>query len=405
MFARTSRHQLRTARLFSTNSSTNADKLAQLEKRIVQLEQLLATQSAVKYRPLGSTNLKVSSLSLGCAPLGGVYGGLSQDVANNIVLTCLRRGINFFDTSPYYGDKTSEIVLGKALRNAQETGEFNREDFILATKCGRYADGTDFSGKTVESSIKESMSRLQTDYIDVMQCHDIEFASSLQQVIQEAIPALQDAKTNGDIKHIGITGLPLQVLDYVLEQVDGPAALGKSNETRVIDSILTYCCYTLNNTQLTDYLPRWKHRGIGVIQGGATSMGLLTPSGPPDWHPAPDQVRDACADAVQRCEELGEDIVKLSFQHTFQQEDISTCLVGVVDTLAMEENLIWMNEELDAEQQAAIEEIKRVLAPIRNRIWVENGSEENIALASGGFWSKTHGRVEKVIQGSGSNLG
>ena len=160
MFARTSKQQLCTARLFSTNSSTNADKLLQLEKRIVQLEQLLATQSAVKYRPLGSTNLKVSSLSLGCAPLGGVYGGMSQDVANNIVLTCLRRGINFFDTSPYYGNKTSEIALGKALRNAQETGEFGREDFILATKCGRYAEGTDFSGKTVESSIKESMSRL-----------------------------------------------------------------------------------------------------------------------------------------------------------------------------------------------------------------------------------------------------
>ena len=71
----------------------------------------------------------------------------------------------------------------------------------------------------------------------------------------------------------------------------------------------------------------------------------------------------------------------------------------------MEENLIWMNEELDAEQQAAIADIQTVLAPIRNRIWVENGSEENIALASGGFWSKTRDGVEKVIQGSGSNLG
>jgi L-galactose dehydrogenase len=389
--------------LFSTTSSSVNEQILQLEKRVAQLEKMVeSTKSAVKYRHLGSTNLRVSKLSLGCAPFGGVYGGMSQEVANNIILTCLRRGINFFDTSPYYGDYKSEIVLGKALRNAQETGEFQRSDYILATKCGRYVSGTDFSGATIEKSVIESMDRLQTDYIDIMQCHDIEFASSLHQVIQEAIPALEDAKNNNHINHIGITGLPLHVLDYVIEQVDGPASL--ANENRIIDTILTYCCYTLNNTQLTEFLPRWKHRGIGIIQGGATSMGLLTPNGPQDWHPAPDQVRDACYNAVKYCEKLGEDIVKLSFQYTFQENDISTCLVGVIDTNAMEENLIWMNEDINEETEELIKDIQNVLAPIRNRIWVESGSEENIALASSGFWSKNHSG-EKIIQGNSTNLG
>ena len=96
------------------SSSVNVDsKIQQLEARVAQLEQVLSSQSAMKYRQLGSTNLRVSALSLGCAPLGGVYGGMSQDVANNIVMNCLRKGINFFDTSPYYGDLQSELVLGR----------------------------------------------------------------------------------------------------------------------------------------------------------------------------------------------------------------------------------------------------------------------------------------------------
>jgi L-galactose dehydrogenase len=400
-----------TSRLLS--SSTNlVSKIQHLEARIAQLEQLLssksAMKSAMKYRQLGSTNLRVSALSLGCAPLGGVYGGMSQDVANNIVLNCLRKGINFFDTSPYYGNLQSELVLGRALRNATDSGEFQRSDFIVATKVGRYTSGTDFSAEAVECSVGESMERLQIDSIDLIQCHDIEFAKSLDQVVHECLPALSNLKKKKVVGHVGITGLPLKVLDYVIEQVDGPAVTAggsrssSSGDGRVIDTILTYCCYTLNNTGLTEYLPRWKHRRLGIIQGGVTSMGLLTPGGPPDWHPAPEQVRAACRDAASLAEELGENIVKISFQHTFAEQDIHTCLIGVVEEKALDENVQWSNEPMNLE---LIEEIQSILAPIRNRIWVESGSEENIALASGGFWSKGRGGMENVIIGKSKNLG
>ena len=294
----------------------------------------------------------------------------------------------------------------RALRHAVDSGEFQRNDFIVATKVGRYASGTDFSAERVERSVGESMERLQIDSIDLIQCHDIEFATSLEQVVHEGLPALSVLKKKGIVNHIGITGLPLQVLDFVIEQVDGPAATasgsggGVGNKDRVIDTILTYCCYTLNNTGLIEYLPRWKHRGIGIIQGGATSMGLLTPGGPQDWHPAPDQVRDACRDAAKLAEELGENIVKISFQHTFAEPDIHTCLVGVVEEKALDENIQWLNEPIN---QDLIDEIQLALAPIRNRIWVESGSEENIALASGGFWSRDHGK-EKIIIGQSKNL-
>mmetsp|Transcript_39386 Transcript_39386/g.77493 ORF Transcript_39386/g.77493 Transcript_39386/m.77493 type:complete len:408 (-) Transcript_39386:121-1344(-) len=390
------------ARLRKFSSSSNDQRIQELELRVKQLEQMLAPSiPQMKYRQLGNTDLRVSAVSLGCAGLGGVYGGVDQDQANEIVLTALRRGINFFDTSPYYGDTLSETVLGKCFQHALSTGEFKRSDFYIATKVGRYGSGADFSGARVEASIQESLDRLQTDSLDLVQCHDIEFASSLDQVVHEALPALFSAKAAGKVRHVGITGLPLSVIDYVLEQHDGPAyqAAGRPREN-MIDTILSYCCYTLNNTGLEAYLPRWKHRGIGIIQGGATSMGLLTPGGPQDWHPAPDQVRLACREAVELCERLGEDAVKLAFQYTYSQPDIATVLVGTISKEAVETNLQWTSTPPNPDLVAEVQEI---LAPIRNKLWVEKGSEENIALSSGGFWAGGR-QGQNVIAGVSRNL-
>ena len=69
----------------------------------------------MQYRPLGNTGLKVSVLSYGASPLGGVFGDVDQSVGIRTVHTALDHGINFIDVSPYYGDTKAETVLGKAL--------------------------------------------------------------------------------------------------------------------------------------------------------------------------------------------------------------------------------------------------------------------------------------------------
>lgn len=71
----------------------------------------------------------------------------------------------------YYGGTLSETVLGKAL----EAVGVRREEFIVSTKCGRYEDGFDFSAQRVTRSVDESLARLRLDYVDILQCHDIEF--------------------------------------------------------------------------------------------------------------------------------------------------------------------------------------------------------------------------------------
>lgn len=80
-------------------------------------------------------------------------------------------GINFFDTSPFYGVTRSETVLGRALAGLP------RSEIVVATKCGRYGpDDFDFSRARVLREFDASLQRLGLDYVDILQCHDIEFA-------------------------------------------------------------------------------------------------------------------------------------------------------------------------------------------------------------------------------------
>jgi L-galactose dehydrogenase len=101
-------------------------------------------------------------------------------------------------------------VLGKALK----TLTVPREQLVISTKCGRYGSGFDFSAKCVTASVDESLKRLNLEYVDFIQCHDIEFGD-LDQVINETLPALVKLKETGKVRFIGITGLPLKIYHYV----------------------------------------------------------------------------------------------------------------------------------------------------------------------------------------------
>lgn len=98
----------------------------------------------------------------------------------------------------------------------------------------------------------------------------------LFQIINETIPALQKLKDAGKIRFIGITGLPLRIFTYVLDRVP----------PGTVDVILSYCHYSINDSTLEGLIPYLKSKGVGVISASPLAMGLLTESGPPEWHPA-----------------------------------------------------------------------------------------------------------------------
>ncbi len=184
-------------------------------------------------------------------------------------------GINFIDTSPYYGRGTSECLLGFALR------EIPREKYFLGTKLGRYdRHHFDFSAERVVESVDVSLQRMGVDYLDLILCHDIEFVD-MSQIVDVTLPALRKLQRQGKVRFVGISGYPMKIFRYVLERTD-------------LDVILSYNHYTLQNTMLADLVPYLKKKEVGIMNAAPFSARLLTNAPLPAWHKATDAVRSVC---------------------------------------------------------------------------------------------------------------
>jgi L-galactose dehydrogenase len=307
----------------------------------------------MEYRKLGKTDLNLSLVGFGGAALGGVFGNFDLGEGTRAVHLAVDSGINFFDTSPYYGITLAETRLGAALVG-------RRERVILATKCGRYGmDEFDFSAKRVIASIDESLRRLQTDYIDLFQVHDLEFGDA-QQIINETIPALRRLQQQGKARYIGITGYP-------------PKLLRRIAEAAPVDSILTYCHYNLMNTDMDEVLTAFaRERGIGLINAAALHMGILTENGPAEWHPAPQAVRDAGRKAAEFCRSRGADIARVAMHFSLDHPYVSSTLVGIANTRQVEASLELLRTSTDPALQR---EVQAILDPVFNYVWPSGRSE------------------------------
>ncbi len=310
----------------------------------------------MRYTEIGKTGLKISNLCFGASSLGSVFHETKEAESIKAVETAIEGGINFIDVSPYYGHYKAETVLGKALKILP------RDKYYLSTKVGRYGkDGVntwDYSAKRATESVYESMERLNIDYIDLINVHDIEFQAALpgglQKVCDETLPALVELREKGVVGHVGITDLQLKNLKWVIEHC----------EKGTVESVLNFCHYCLNDDELVDYLDFFEANEIGVINASPLSMGLLTKRGVPDWHPAPKPLVEACTKAAQYCESKGYPIEKLAVQYSVSNPRIAGTLFSSANPENVKRNIAWANEEPDwqlvKEVQEIIGEQKRV---------------------------------------------
>jgi len=301
----------------------------------------------MEYRKLGRTDLQVSVLGFGTAPLGNVYGTTEPSQGERAVHFAIESGINFFDSSPYYGLTLSEERLGKALVGW-------RDKVVLATKCGRYGlDAFDFSAGRVTASVDESLRRLKTDYIDLFQAHDVEFGD-VDQIIHETVPAMRKIQGQGKARYIGITGYPLKTLIRIAKAVP-------------VDTILSYSRYNLMITDMDDVLtPFAKQHGIGLINAAGLHMGILTQEGAPAWHPAPPAVHRAARQAADLCRERGVDIAEVAIRFCLEHPYVSSTLVGIASEAQVKANLKLLRVQTDP---ALIDEIRSVVGPVFNYVW------------------------------------
>ncbi len=310
----------------------------------------------MEYREIGKTGMRVTNISFGASSLGGVFHSLKEDEGIATVHTAVDNGINFIDVSPYYGHLKAEIVLGKALKN------IDRKKYYLSTKVGRYGKDDvntwDYSARRSIESVYESMERLNIDYIDLVNVHDIEFAD-LEQVCKETLPALVELRTKGIVKHVGITNLTLRHFKYVIDHV--PAG--------TVESILSFCHYCLNDDALTDYLDYFEQRSIGVINASPFSMGLLTERGAPAWHPAPKPLQDLCKKAAAYCKSKGKSIEQLAVKYAVNNPRIATTLFSTTRPEAVLQNIRWANEPLDED---LLREVQAILEPRFRDTWLNS---------------------------------
>jgi L-galactose dehydrogenase len=311
----------------------------------------------MQYRTLGATGVSVSALAFGGSSLGSEFRPIDEAEGIRAVHTALDNGINLIDTAPYYGRTTAETVLGKALKGV------SRDRYVLATKVARYGKTQaefDFSAARVKRGIDESLARLGVDHVDFLQVHDMEFGD-LEQIITETIPALREVQQAGKARFVGITCLPVKLFRLVMDRVQ-------------VDQIQSYCHYCLNDTALADLLPYFKSKGVGIFNSAPLAMRLLSNEGPPDWHPAPAELKRRCVEAAELCKAKGTDLGRLALRFAMENPDIHTHVVGTASSKRVLENIADATAPLDHE---LLVRVLAVLKPVHNVTWSSGRTENN----------------------------
>ncbi|HEV2121912.1 MAG TPA: aldo/keto reductase, partial [Chloroflexota bacterium] len=154
--------------------------------------------------PLGKTSLRVTQLSLGGAPIGGLQGDQANETAQDIIMRAYELGIRAFDTAPLYGSGASERRIGRAL------AQLPREEIVVATKVGRLIrpgeNGShkpvfDFSYDGVMRSVEESLERMTLDRLDVLHIHDPD--RHYDDALSGAYKALDELRRQGVVGAVG----------------------------------------------------------------------------------------------------------------------------------------------------------------------------------------------------------
>ncbi|MDM5235799.1 aldo/keto reductase [Bacillus cereus] len=205
----------------------------------------------MKKRQLGNSDLFVTEMGLGCMSLG-----TSEAEAMRIIDEAIDLGINFFDTADLYDYGLNEEFVGKSLKG-------KRDQIVLTTKVGnRWTEekngwSWDPSKAYIKAEVKESLRRLQTDYIDLYQLH----GGTIEDPIDEAIEAFEELKKEGIIRYYGISSIrPNVIREY-------------AKRSNIVSVLMEY---SLLNRRPEEWFPILNEHQISVIARGPLAKGILT---------------------------------------------------------------------------------------------------------------------------------
>jgi 1-deoxyxylulose-5-phosphate synthase len=310
----------------------------------------------MRYRTLGTSELKVSEISLGSWLT--YSGGVPREKAVACIDRAFDVGINFFDTSNIYGRGTAETFLGEVLRGRA------RDSYVLATKVFFPMTEKDrgLSAAQIEKQLADSLRRLKTDHVDVYQCHRYDEATPLEETMQ----ALTRAIEQGKARCIGFSEWsPAQIRAAV-------AMVGSKSVARFVSSQPQYSM--LWRAPEAEVFPTCHANGIGQIVWSPLAEGVLTGKYEPGKPPPSDSraasermgmfVREQAKNAVLLeavlrlkpiAREAGMSLPQLALAWVLRREEVSSAIIGASRPEQVEEDAAASGKTLSPEVLAAID--------------------------------------------------
>ena len=292
---------------------------------------------------LGSSDVLVTRLGLGGAPLGGMFAPVSEEQAAATLECSLAAGIRFFDTAPLYGHGLSERRIGSAVRSRP------RDEFVLATKVGRLLRSPappepgqagiwpgapavnpvfDFSSDGVLRSLDESLERLGVDRVDVVHVHDPD--EHYEEALRGTFPALERLRSEGVVGAIGAG-------------MNQAAMLARFAREGDFDCFLVAGRYTLlDQVALAELLPLCLERQISVIAGGVFNSGILADPREGamfDYAPASRERLVRARELQAVCARHGVPLAAAALRFPLGHPAVASVLLGVRSRAELERNL------------------------------------------------------------------
>ena len=294
-------------------------------------------------------DLELTRLSLGTAPLAGLFKSVDISESDQLIHTALDNGMNYFDTAPLYGHGLAEERLGRILGKVSQS-------FVLQTKVGRVLNWVekadpvpwfpdadphiqpvfDYSADGIKRSLDDSLKRLGVDHIDIALMHDAE--DHIPQAINIAYPVLADLKRQGIIKAIGIGINFCDVAIEIMKNVD-------------LDIVLLAGRYTLlDQSAQNKLLPYALERKVDITIGGVFSSGVLAdpkPGATFEYLPASDEIIKKAQDIGAFLKKLGIPLTAAALQFPLRHPAVKSVLVGCRSAAEVATNITEFDKTIE----------------------------------------------------------
>jgi D-threo-aldose 1-dehydrogenase len=312
------------------------------------------------------TDIQITKLSLGSAPLAGLFRSVSDQESDELIELALNSGIRYFDSAPLYGYGLAEKRIGRVVKNSDQP-------FVLSTKVGRLlkagvnqeqdkwpiADPNieiyfDYSPDGIKKSLEASYERFGNLQAPIIYIHDPE--NWISEAVNVVYPILDDLRRQGVIKAIGIG------VNYV------NTAIAVMKDTDLNVALLAGRYTLLDQSSQEELYPLALKKNVSIVAAGVMNSGILAnprPGAHYDYEPAKKELVDRAIKIKEKLNEFGVPLTAAALQFPLRHKAVTTVLVGAANSNEMRINIEGFDLDIPNEAWESLEK-SGLVAPVIN---------------------------------------